>query len=47
VVSGQFFKLPMLWAAIFTAAGLTLLLLGLVTLAERLLWRWTGTAKEL
>ena len=47
VVSGQFFKLPMLWAAIFTAASLTLLLLGLVTLAERVLWRWTGTAKEL
>jgi NitT/TauT family transport system permease protein len=47
VVSGQFFKLPQLWAAIFSAAALTLLLLGFVTLAERVLWRWTGTAKDI
>ena len=47
VVSGQFFKLPQLWAAIFSAAMLTLLLLGLVTLLERLLWRWTGSAKDI
>jgi NitT/TauT family transport system permease protein len=43
----QYFKLPTMWAAIFTAAGLTLVLLGLVTLLERVLWRWTGTAKDL
>lgn len=46
VVSSQFFKLPSMWAAIFTSALLTLTLLGLVTLLERALWRWTGTAKE-
>ncbi|MDR3475485.1 MAG: ABC transporter permease [Devosia sp.] len=47
VVSGQFFKLPQLWAAIFSAAILTLLLLGVVALLERALWRWTGTAKDI
>jgi NitT/TauT family transport system permease protein len=47
VDASQYFKLPTMWAAIFTSAGLTLALLGLVTLAERLLWRWTGTAGEL
>jgi len=46
VDASQYFKLPTMWAAIFTSAGLTLLLLGLVTLLERLLWRWTGTARE-
>ena len=45
--AAQYFKLPLMWAAIFTAAGLTLVLLGLVTLLERVLWRWTGTAKDL
>jgi NitT/TauT family transport system permease protein len=47
VVSSQFFRLPTMWASIFTSALLTLTLLGIVTLVERLLWRWTGTAKEL
>jgi NitT/TauT family transport system permease protein len=47
VVSSQFFKLPTMWASIFTSALLTLALLGIVTLVERSLWRWTGTAKEL
>jgi NitT/TauT family transport system permease protein len=47
VVSSQFFKLPTMWASIFTSALLTLALLGMVTLVERALWRWTGTAKEL
>ena len=47
VVSSQFFKLPTMWAAIFTSALLTLALLGVVTLCERSLWRWTGLAKEL
>ena len=47
VVSSQFFKLPTMWAAIFTSALLTLALLGIVTLCERSLWRWTGLAKEL
>jgi NitT/TauT family transport system permease protein len=45
--AAQYFKLATMWAAIFTAAGLTLALLGLVTLFERVLWRWTGTAREL
>jgi NitT/TauT family transport system permease protein len=47
VVSSQYFKLPTMWAAIFTSALLTLALLGLVTLLERVLGRWTGTAKVL
>jgi NitT/TauT family transport system permease protein len=47
VVSSQFFKLPTMWASIFTSALLTLALLGIVTLVERSLWRWTGTAREL
>ncbi len=45
--AAQYFKLATMWAAIFTAAGLTLVLLGIVALLERLLWRWTGTAREL
>jgi NitT/TauT family transport system permease protein len=47
VVSGQYFKLPTMWAAIFTSALLTLALLGAVTLAERLLGRYTATAREI
>ena len=47
VVSSQFFKLPTMWASIFTSALLTLALLGIVTLVERSLWRWTDTAREL
>ena len=47
VISGQYFKLPTLWAAIFTAAGLTLALLSIVLLVERLLHRWTAAPAEL
>lgn len=47
VVSGQYFKLPTMWAAIFTSALLTLSLLGLVTLAEKALGRFTATAREI
>ena len=47
VDAGQYFKLATMWAAIFTSAGLTLVLLGIVALLERLLWRWTGTAREM
>lgn len=47
VVSGQYFKLPTMWAAIFTSAFLTLALLGLVTLVEKLLGRFTSTAREI
>ncbi len=47
VVSGQYFQLPQLWAAIFTSAGLTLSLLGLVHLAEHLLHRYTAAAPDL
>lgn len=47
VVSGQYFQLPQLWAAIFTSAGLTLTLLGLVHLAEHLLHRFTAAAPDL
>ena len=37
VLSGNYFKIPTLWAAVTLAAGLTLVLVGLVALAERLL----------
>lgn len=47
VVSGQYFKLPTMWAAIFTSALLTLALLGIVTLAEKLLGRFTATTSEI
>ncbi|MCX5497788.1 ABC transporter permease [Kaistia dalseonensis] len=47
VISGQYFKLPTLWAAIIVAAGLTLILLAIVVLVERMLHRWTATATDL
>ncbi len=47
VISGQYFKLPTLWAAIIVAAVLTLLLLALVVLAERALRRWTAAPGEI
>ena len=37
VISGQYFKIPTLWAAVFVAAALTLTLIGIVTLIEILL----------
>jgi NitT/TauT family transport system permease protein len=40
VISGQYFKIPTLWAAVTVTAALTLLLVGLVTLAERLAMPW-------
>lgn len=46
VVSGQYFRLPLMWAAIFCAAAMTLTLLGLVHLAEHLFGRYTAHARE-
>jgi NitT/TauT family transport system permease protein len=40
VISGQYFKIPALWAAVVVTAVLTLLLVGLVTLAERWAMPW-------
>ncbi|MBW4024652.1 MAG: ABC transporter permease [Proteobacteria bacterium] len=40
VISGQYFKIPTLWAAVVVAAALTLVLVGLVSLAERLAMPW-------
>jgi NitT/TauT family transport system permease protein len=40
VISGQYFKIPALWAAVVVAAALTLSLVGLVTLAERWAMPW-------
>jgi NitT/TauT family transport system permease protein len=40
VISGQYFKIPTLWAAVVVTGVLTLLLVGLVTLAERLAMPW-------
>lgn len=42
VISGEYFKLAMMWSAIIVASGLTLATLGCVMLAERLLGRWTA-----
>ncbi|WP_203073186.1 ABC transporter permease [Falsiroseomonas ponticola] len=42
VISGEYFKLAMMWSAIIVASGLTLATLGCVMLAERLLARWTA-----
>lgn len=47
IVSGQYFKLATLWAAIFISAALTLTLLGLVHLAEHALKRFTATSPEM
>jgi NitT/TauT family transport system permease protein len=47
VISGQYFKLPMLWAAIGATAGLTLAMLGIVSLVESALSRWTRVPADL
>ena len=40
VISGQYFKIPTLWAAVVVTAALTLILVGVVTLTERLSMPW-------
>jgi NitT/TauT family transport system permease protein len=40
VISGQYFKIPTLWAAVVATSALTLLLVGLVALLERLAMPW-------
>jgi NitT/TauT family transport system permease protein len=40
VISGQYFKIPTLWAAVVVTSALTLLLVGMVTLVERLAMPW-------
>ena len=40
VISGQYFKVPLLWAAIVTTSALTLLFVGLVTSVERFATPW-------
>ncbi|WP_419757723.1 ABC transporter permease [Acidisoma sp.] len=40
VISGQYFKIPTLWAAVVVTGVLTLMLVGLVTLAERWATPW-------
>lgn len=42
VISGQYFKIPLLWAAVVVSALLTLTLVGLVSLAERLAMPWAA-----
>ncbi|SEQ27669.1 NitT/TauT family transport system permease protein [Faunimonas pinastri] len=46
MVSGQYFKLATMWAAIFSASLMTLALLGLIVLIERLMGRYTSLATE-
>jgi NitT/TauT family transport system permease protein len=40
VMSGQYFKIPMLWAAVVVGSALTLALVGVVAVAERLAMPW-------
>ncbi|GAB0116040.1 ABC transporter permease [Acidisoma sp. 7E03] len=42
VISGQYFRIPTLWAAVCVTAALTLLLAGLVALVERLATPWAA-----
>jgi NitT/TauT family transport system permease protein len=47
MVSGQYFKLATMWAAIVIAAMMTLLLLAVITGLERLAVRYTSLATEI
>ena len=40
VISGQYFKIPTLWAAVVVTSALTLILVGLVAAAERIAMPW-------
>jgi len=40
VISGQYFKIPTLWAAVVVTSALTLALVGVVALTERLAMPW-------
>jgi NitT/TauT family transport system permease protein len=40
MISGEYFKIPTLWAAVLVAALFSLIFFGVVTAAERLLIRW-------
>lgn len=40
VISGQYFKIPMLWAAVVVTSALTLILVGVVSLTERMSMPW-------
>ena len=43
VISGQYFRMPMLWAAIVVTAVLTLILVGIVAMVERAVTPWAAT----
>ncbi|MCB8876322.1 ABC transporter permease [Acidisoma silvae] len=43
VISGQYFRMPMLWAAIVVTAALTLILAGIVAMVERAVTPWAAT----
>ncbi|MCB8881592.1 ABC transporter permease [Acidisoma cellulosilytica] len=43
VISGQYFKMPTLWAAIVVTAALTLILVGIVAVMERVMTPWAAT----
>ena len=47
VISGQYFKLPMMWAAIAAAAALTLALIGAVALFEKVCGRYAAAPAEI
>jgi ABC-type nitrate/sulfonate/bicarbonate transport system permease component len=40
VISGQYFKIPTLWAAVVVTSALTLILVGVVAAVERIATPW-------
>lgn len=47
VISGQYFKIPRLWAAVVVTAALTLILVGIVALIERAVTPWAAAEREI
>lgn len=47
VISGQYFRMPMLWAAVVVTAVLTLILVGIVALIERFAAPWSNAEGEI
>jgi NitT/TauT family transport system permease protein len=47
VISGQYFKIPTLWAAVVITALLTLALVGVVALVERAATPWAAAEREI
>jgi NitT/TauT family transport system permease protein len=46
MISGEYFKIPTLWAAVLVAALFSLIFFGLVAGAERLIVRWPSAVRD-